>query len=179
MVGIVPFDDENIALFFPIPEEDALVINFLIDPKENKDTNPNLKLIGLYKTMADGFENSGTFISGVILDFEAVNNEDLLYCNICLSSIDGGFVESIMKTSFSNAITLAAMIGMNIMVSESLIKKLIPDDAEDPNQSAQTTEDTLPEKKEKKKKEEDKNFPKDKKIESIAKKIMNGKMKGK
>jgi ankyrin repeat protein len=182
MVGITPSDDENIALFFPIAEEDALVINFLIDPKENKETNPNLKLIGLYKTIADGFENSGTFISGVILDFESLNGEDLLYCNLCLSLLEGGFVENIMKTSFSNAITLAAMIGMDIMVTDSLIKKLMPEDPEQiaGNINEKNEKSEKPNKPEiKVEKKEDKKFPEDKNIKRIAKKIMNGKMKDK
>lgn len=166
VVGLASFDDPNIIFYFPIPEEEAVMVNYLLDPEGEKDSKPNTKMLGLYNTMMEGFASSGTFVSASILNFEIdENKEEILYCISYLSNIDTGFLESTMITTFNNAIMFSAIKDMDIFITDELCEKILS-----------TLESSL-EKAEKEEQDKKKKFPKDKNIDKIAKKIMNGKIK--
>lgn len=168
-LGLVPVEDPSIVISIPVSEEDATIINFLIDPEKFKESKPNNKILGLYKTMLDGFGSSGTFLSGVIVDYEILENdpENFIYCTLCLCKTENGKLESLMKTNFSNSVILAVMANSDVFLTNRLIDKIVPKD----------DEETESENKDKEKGTEKKNFPVDKNINKIAKKIMNGKIK--
>ena len=170
VVGFSPLEEPDIALYFPIPEEDAFLLKFMLDPdKEEKDAPPNMKLLGMYKAMLDGFESSGTFLSGVVFNFENVEGEEILSCKLCLSKIEGGLLENMMNTTFSIAVVLAIMSGIEVFMTDDLVRKLLPtleNDSNDVNNLEQTTQTTQTTK--------NKKLPVDKNIEKIAKQIMSG-----
>jgi len=176
VVGFAPTENQEIMLYFPIPEEDAFLIKFMLEPeKENKNEPPNMKLLGLYKTMLDGFESSGTFLSGVVFGFEKIENEELLSCKLCLSKTEDGLLENMMCTTFSVAVILSTMENLEIFMTDDLIKKLLPalendDEIEQPNQSNNSNQNSEKEIKHKNLP----NLPIDKDIEKIAKQIMSG-----
>lgn len=174
VVGFAPVEDPEIALYFPIPEEDAFLLKFMLQPdKDPKNETPNMKLLGLYKAMLDGFESSGTFLSGVVFGFEKIENEEILSCKLCLSKVEGGLLENMMNTTFSIAVILAIMSDIEVFMTDDLISKLLPaleNESENLNQSNENT-----------KKEVNKklpiDMPVDKNIEKIAKQIMSGQVK--
>ena len=188
VVAMCSPEDPNIVLYFPIPEEDAAVINYIIDPEKYKDQKPNAKILGLYQTIMSGFESSGTFVSGIVIGFENIDNEDILSCDVHLSLMEGGYLESIMKTTFSNAMVFAAMNDIELFLTNTLFEKLIGEiedvienstDNQDNQDDQKTTQSTQPKNTpiENEKKNKLKNDKDAKKIAKIAKNIMNGKLR--
>lgn len=165
-VGLCSYDEPNVAIYFPVQEEEATLISFLLNP-EDEDLKPNTKMLGLYKTMEEGFEASGTFVSGIILGFEKDNEEDILSCQVYLSKVVGGCLESVMKMPFPTAIILATMHEMDVFMNEELVNKIVGDS--DLSQTEESKDD--------KSEENSKKFPVDKNISKIAKSIMSGKVK--
>lgn len=167
VVNLCPLDDQTLGILLPMSEEDALITNFLITPDKVNEIKPNLKLAGIYKTMSDGFDSSGTFISGIILSEERVEGEEVLVCNLYLSKIETGSIENFMKMQFSCAVILAAMNDVDIFITDELLSKIMPQN----NNNEPENSDSKPiiDKTDK--------FPVDKKILKMAKKIMSGKQK--
>ena len=158
----------SFVLFFPMSEENAKLINYILDHKPTEYTS-NLNIIGIYKTMLDSWESGGRYLSGITLgtEFNVDSKEETIDVKLIIAD-DNGSVDSIIKVNFIHAILLAAMERKEILVSSDLLKKLLPHAMEESD--LEEMEETASEK-------ENKKFPVDKDILDIAKKIMSGKIK--
>jgi len=81
-------------------------------------------------------------------------------------SDNNGELDSLANVNFFNAVILASMEGLDIVICDNLLDKMIPDDDENDDE-----EEIV------KQKRKQPHFPEDKKIVDIAKKIMSGKTK--
>jgi hypothetical protein len=163
--------ENNCMLFFPIPDDVAAVINCLL---EREDAGPKeLQLIEVFKTMTKTWRSGDRFLSGILLDstYDSELDEEILQTHIVLSSINDGYIESVSKINFVHAMIISVLESVDIMVSNELISKLLPDifgeDELDDDQLNENIEDLdYPE-----------SYPVDKDILKIVKNIMNGKIK--
>lgn len=160
-VIMVNASDPSFMLFFPIAKESAKIINYVL--KENSKYDINTNVLGIYKTMIDSWRSSDRFLSGIIMD--TVYNEEIkdevLLIRLALSD-DNGQIDSLVYVNFLHAVLLAAMEGVDIIISDKLLSKMVPDNEDnDEKHSVKPAP----------------HFPEDKKIVEIAKKIMGGKIK--
>ena len=151
--------DPSFMLFFPISKDSSKMINFVL--KENSKYDINTNILGIYKTMIDSWSAGDRFLSGIIMDttYNEELKDEVLMIRLCLSDSDGE-IDSMVHVNFLHAIMLAAMEGVNIIVSDKLIAKMVPEDENEDKRSHNPH-----------------SFPEDKKIVDIAKKIMGGKIK--
>ena len=163
----------GLAIFFPVSEENAKIINTVLEKPANKlDINVG-NIIGIYKTMVDSWNSGGRFLSGISMDAEFDQNDktEIIAVRVIISNVKGGYVENVIKVNFIHAIIIAAMYKFEIVVSKDLLEKLLPqmnkDNEDDNNDGNNKRIEKIDYKK----------FPKDKQILKIAKKIMNGKIK--
>jgi len=148
-------------LFFPVSKENAKIINYVLKEDSKYDINTNI--LGIYKTMINSWKASDKYLAGIIMD-TIYNNEikdEVLMIRLALSDSDG-HLDSLVYVNFLHSVLLAAMESVDIVVSDRLIEKMVPEE-EEKNGSLQN--------------HSDKHFPEDKKIVDIARKIMNGKIK--
>jgi bifunctional DNase/RNase len=157
--------DDDLMLFFPISTENAKLISYVMD--ENNEYDINTSVLGIYKTMLDSWRAGDKFLSGVIMDsvYDAEIKDDVLQVRLALSD-NNGELDSLAHINFINAVILATMVGIDIIISDNLLDKMIPDEEEDDDEE----ENAKPKRK-------PAHFPEDKKIVDIAKKIMSGKTK--
>lgn len=153
--------DPSLVLVFPIDEQGAATINFVLDEKNKYDIDTSV--IGIYKTMVDSWKASDRYLAGVILDviYDKKSKEDVLIIRLALSDSDGD-LDSLVHVNFLHGVFLAAMERTQIVICDKLLAKMIPD-FDDENVIEKETP----------------HFPEDKKIVDIAKKIMSGKIKDK
>jgi len=162
----------SFALFFPISEENAKLVNYILEHKPSEYTS-DLNIIGVYKTMLDSWEAGGRYLSGILLDMESdpESKEEIISIKLIICDEEGS-VDSIINVNFVHAVLLAAMERKEIIVSNDLLSKIIPKD-EDEDEEDEDEEngsiETLP--------NSNKKFPVDKDILEMAKKIMSGKIK--
>jgi hypothetical protein len=191
--------DPSHVLFFPVDEENASVINYIL--KENSDDKKNLDInwdiLGVYQTMLDSWTAGERFLSGVVIDMgynkdEEDEDEEVISAKLFLSSIRTGRIEGLVKVNFVHAILLAAMEKIEVTVVDEILDKLIPnrededeDDLDDENlfdvkekksdKSDKPNQSNQPNSPNKSKKNAQ--YPVDKDILEIARKIMGGKIK--
>lgn len=162
----------NCVLFFPISEEIGSVINHLL---ESDEADPQeLHMIDVFKTMISTWRSSDRFLSGIYLDkiYDLSKDEDVIYVNIMLSSTNDGFIEAVIRVNFIHAMIIAVLEGVDIMVSNDLLVKLLPEAVkEDADEDDDDDDDTFDEDL------DEGNYPVDENILEIAKKIMGGKIK--
>ena len=160
----------SFVLFFPVSEENAKLINYILDHKPS-EYNSNLDIIGIYKTMIDSWEAGGRYLAGISLDteFNANSKEEIIDVMLVLSDDDGA-IDSIIKVNFIHAVLLAAMERKEILVSSDLLKKLLPHMVKesDLEEDEDLKKDTI---------KNNKKIPVDEDILNLAKKIMSGKIK--
>lgn len=151
--------DPSFMLFFPITKDNAKTINYVL--KDNSKYDINTNILGIYQTMIDSWTSSDRFLSGIIMDsvYNEEVKEDTLVIRLALSDQDGN-LDSLVHVNFLHAILLAAMEAVDIIVSDKLLAKMIPE-SDRPNEKRHSSA----------------HFPEDKKIVDIAKKIMGGKIK--
>jgi hypothetical protein len=157
----------NCVLFFPISDEVGSLINHLLEAEETDAQQ--LHMIEVFKTMISTWRSGERFLSGIFVDkvFDADNDEDVIHVNLILSSVNDGFIEAVIKVNFVHAIIIAVLEGVDIMISNELLAKLLPD-ALGEEESDDDFDDQL----------DDGNvYPVDEDILNIAKKIMGGKIK--
>jgi|SaaInlV_100m_DNA_2_1039680.scaffolds.fasta_scaffold09804_2 hypothetical protein len=163
--------ENNCILFFPVPDEDGILINHLLELDEAGQQQ--VELIEVFKTMIKTWKSGDRFLSGILLDskYNAEIDEENLQVNVILSSGNDGFIEAVTKMNFIHAMIISVMEGIDIMVSDELLAKLVPDVfGEDEMEDDQFHEglDGL---------EESNEAPIDQNILDIAMKIMGGKIK--
>lgn len=150
--------DPSFMLFFPISKENAKTINYVL--KDNSKYDINTNVLGIYKTMVDSWASSDRFLSGIIMDsfYNDEVKEDVLTIRLALSNQDGT-LDSLVYVNFLHAMLLAAMEQVDVIVSDKLLSKMVPENEnQEPKRSSA-------------------HFPEDKKIVDIARKIMGGKIK--
>ena len=151
--------DPTFMLFFPISKENSKTLNYVLDADNKVDANT--ATLGIYKTMIDSWTAGDRYLSGII--FDATNSKDakdeVITIKLAISD-SNGHLDGIVPCNFLHAILLAAMEGVEIIVTDKLLSKMLPDEEND----TPPVKDTH-------------HFPEDKKIMSIAKKIMSGKIK--
>jgi len=157
--------DRELMLFFPISKENAKLISYVMDKNSEYDINTNI--LGIYKTMLDSWKSQDKFLSGVIMDsvYAPELKDDVLLVRLVISD-NNGELDSLANVNFFNAVILASMEGLDIVICDNLLDKMIPDDDENDDE-----EEIV------KQKRKQPHFPEDKKIVDIAKKIMSGKTK--
>jgi len=160
-VVLACISDPNLMLFFPIPKEHAKTLKSILESDGPPDFN-NVNL-GVYKTMIDSWTASDRFLSGILFDvvWSEEAKDEVIQIKLAISDITG-HLDGIVPCNFLHAILLAAMDGTEIIISDKLLSKMLPNDEECPMHKEQNQKHS---------------FPEDKKIMSIAKKIMTGKIK--
>jgi hypothetical protein len=118
--------------------------------------------------MINTWKSGERFLSGIFIDliYDAESEEEILNVNLMLSSTQDGFIEAVIKVSFVHAIIIAILEDADIMVSNELLNKLLPDtldEEEEDDFDAPLEDDSV--------------YPVDANILEIAKQIMNGKIK--
>ena len=162
-------DATNVSfiLSFPVSDENAEIINYLLE-NNSKDISMDNNSLGIYKTMIDTWESGERFLSGIYMDFNYNEEfeEEIISVKLIVSGPDG-MVDGITDINFSHAVILATLEGKEIILSDRLVKKLIPDETyfEDDEDD---DEDDSP---------EDDNNGKDQDILNIAKGIISGRIK--
>ncbi len=149
-------------LFFPVAKDSAKVINYVLQEKTNYDINTNV--IGIYRTMIDSWEAGDRYLSGIIMDsvYDEEQKDDIIKIQLALVDQDGQ-LDSLVYVNFLHAVLLSCLEKIDIIVSEKLLDKMMPEDDEDGEKKGHSTQ----------------KFPEDKKIVDLAKKIMSGKIKNK
>jgi len=169
----------SFALFFPVSEENAALINYILEDKKDKKIDINTNVLGVYKTMLDSWRAGDRFLSGIVMDVatDPETEEEVIMVKLALSGDDGG-IDSIIKVNFTHAVFLAAMERKEILVTDELLSKLVPKDENDENDEEEDSDVAEKDNKQPKiTKEESAKYPIDKDILNIAAKIMQGKIK--
>jgi hypothetical protein len=162
----------NCILFFPVSKEVGSLINFLLEAEETEDQQ--LNMIEVFKTMINTWKSGGRFLSGIFIDkiFDPDSEEDIINVNLVLSSTSNGYIEAVIKVCFVHAIIVAVMEDVDIMISEELLSKLLPEDKiegleDEDGDDEEESKDPF----------SNSNIPRDENILNIAKQIMSGKIK--
>lgn len=153
---------EGSVLFFPVTSDTAEIINSILSVEltDLGEHAPENNIIEIYKTMLNSWTSGERFLSGIYIDlvFDKEKKEDVINVYMMLASSLDGYTEAVLKTNFVQAIIIAAIEDMDIMISDELVNTLLPPLIDH--------EETTDEK-----------YPVDKKILDIAKRIMSGKVK--
>lgn len=186
VVPLVCSSATGFAIFFPVSEENAELIDMLLEKPLNKISASNGSLLSVYKTMVDSWNSGGRFLSGIFMDTELDPNDksEIISVKAIISNTNSGYIDNIIKVNFIHAIIIAAMYRYEIVISKELLDKLSPPDDEDVEDIEDTeadgnegTKSRRSDTKQEKEELDPKKFPKDAQILKIAKKIMNGKIK--
>lgn len=157
--------DPAFMLFFPISDETADIVTYVMESKEGYTIDTNI--LGIYKTMVDSWKASDRYLSGIIMD--SIYNEEvkdsILMIRLVLADSNGE-MDSLVRVNFVHAILLAAMEKVDIIVSDELLSHMMPNEGTFPD-GIYSDEDN----------NQQHMFPEDKKIVDIARKIMSGKVK--
>ena len=179
IVSLICSSKNGLAICFPISEENAKIINRILEKLSNKDKNIDTDVnntLSIYKAMVDSWNSGGKFLSGIYMDMELDDSDkiEIISTKAIISHTNDGCIDNIVKINFVHAITIAAMYKFEIIISKELIEKLLPT-LENENEDETKIENNQYKKNNLKK--TDNIFPKDKQILKIVKKIMNGKIK--
>lgn len=122
--------DPAFMLFFPVSDENAKVISYVMDGNSDYDINTNI--LGLYKTMINSWKSSDRYLSGIIMDsnYDSELDEPILMIRLALAGHDG-YIDSLVRVNFLHAILIAAMENVSIIVSDDLINQMLPPDFPD------------------------------------------------
>jgi hypothetical protein len=183
-VVLVNTSDSDNMLFFPIAKDQSHIIKKAIESDISYDAD--MSVLGIYKTMLDSWKAGDRFLSGILIETIAKNkdndededngedeedeedddgNESEVPLIRLIISDSNGMIDSLVRVNFIHAILLAALLGMEIIISDRVLEQMMPG-SDDINNSVM-----------KKIKSKSDVFPEDKNIIGIAKQIMQGKIK--
>ena len=164
-------DSTNISfvLSFPVADESADIINYLLD-NDPETISMDSHQLGIYKTMIETWEAGERFLSGIYMDFvhSAESDEEIISVKLIVSG-PNGVVDGVTDINLTHAVILAALERKEIIISDRLVKKLIPEEFGEDDFIEDDEDDDF-----------DGDFPYDggdPKILNIAKDIINGKIK--
>lgn len=181
LASLVSQINENMVLFFPISEDNASLINFSLNEENRKKMTVNQDIVGIYKTMIESWKSGDRHISGVILDakYDTEAKEDVIDASVILIDADGN-IDTVVKTNFVHAMVVVAIEDMEVYVTDDLFSKLRPHGVEGEENDEEDEDSEEGGDKPKTPPQLPKNeFPVDNNIISIARQIMNGKIKDK
>ena len=154
--------DLNLKVYFPIRDDYAELVNDILNGDEDKFNQH--EILNIFTTMTSSWSSGDRFLSGIILDLKMnTDNEPEMTVQILVAYING-ILDSVVKTTFSNAMILAAMEDVPVFMTDALMSNLLPkgDDFFNHDGNPQN---------------EDGSKPLDKEILDIAKEIISGKIK--
>ena len=165
VVSLASTSNLTFALFFPIAEEYANLINYMLKKEEVEGLD--FQLMSVYQTMVDSWKAGDRYLSGIVMDiiYDVHAEEDIISPTIILSDSLGN-VDAVLNVSFVHAVMLAAMERKELLVTNELLEKLLPMPEHDDEGNEETPEP-----------KKDSKFPVDKQILEIARNIMNDKKK--
>lgn len=166
VVGLANVADPTVMLFFPIDEQGAEVLNYIIDIDDRAEVEfDNNKVLSIYKTMLDSWMAGDRFLSGIYLDaaYDEEAEKDVPVIRLILSGQDGR-IDSFVHVNFIHAIYLAVIEEMHIIISDKLYDMMVPLGDED-REGGNGNDPSC--------------FPEDENIVDIARQIMSGKIQDK
>ncbi|MFA7220000.1 MAG: hypothetical protein WC119_05800 [Synergistaceae bacterium] len=170
VVSLASTANVTFMLFFPIAQEYARLINFLL--KKEESDNMNLQLLAVYQTMINSWQAGDRYLSGIAMDaqYDEETKEDTIAPTLIICDSLGN-VDAVVNVNFVHAIMLAAMQRKEILVTNELLHKLMPIDAGDEEEELDDSQ--------KNSSNNASPFPVDKQLIDIAKNIMGGKKESK
>lgn len=170
VVSLASASNISFVLFFPISEDSASLINYVLEKPPEKQTINAGSVLGIYKTMLDSWSAGDRFLSGILMDteYDEESKQEVINVKLIISD-EHGSVDSVVKTNFVHAMLLAAMERKEILVSNELLSKLLPKSKLDEDDEEVSETESSKNVKNK--------LPVDKEILEIAKRIMSGKIK--
>jgi len=158
--------DLNLKVYFPIREDYAQLINNIL--KGDNQEIIKHEVISVFTTMIDSWGSGDRFLSGAILDLKTNSNGDPEMSVQILISYMNGILDSVVRTSFSNSMILAAMEDVPVFMTDALMENLLPKGDDFFNDDDDGDDDGG---------DIDGNKPVDKEILEIAKNIISGNIK--
>jgi len=162
--------ENNCVLFFPVSNDIGKLINYLLESEEVEEQQ--IHMIEVFRTMIDTWRSGERFLSGIFIDanYDENSQEDIINVNIMLSDTADGYVQAVIKVNFIHAIVISVMEDVEIMISNELLNKLLPESFADEDYDGDNDDfdDEI---------SDSDSFPVDENIIEIAKKIMGGKIK--
>ena len=158
-------NDPSLMLFFPILEENAEILSFIL--QEDSEIDINTSSLGIYQTMINSWLSLDKYLSGIVMDlvYDPKVEDYIMEVKLAISTKYGA-LDSVVKVNLVHAILLSVMEGVEIIVTNELLNRLMPD--EEFEEGPPMLE---------KKNGEDKSYPKDQNILKIAKNIMEAEEK--
>ena len=160
IVALANTSDPTFMLFFPVSPENAKIINYVLDGREDKSVKTDI--IEIYETMLDSWRAGQRYLSGIIMDmhYDPQMDKSLPMIRLILSD-DSGVVDSLVYVNLIHAVILASIEKIEIMISDRFLEMMLPETDESMERLNQRTPE----------------FPEDKRIVDLARKIMEGKIK--
>lgn len=159
--------DPSLMLFFPVSDENARMLSFVLD--EDSEFDINTSTIGIYQTMINSWKASGRFLSGIVMDmaYDPEIKDEVMSVKLALSTKYGA-LDCVVKVNFVHAIMLSVMEGLEIIVTDELLRKLMPSDGDEYEGEYEEESDRF---------SSQSNYPKDENILNIVKGIMEAEEK--
>ena len=135
VVVLASSSDPTFMLFFPSTEGNAEVINYVLgeqdgeqDEEQDEKFNVDTSVLGIYKTMLDSWKAGDRYLSGIIMDtiYSEKIGKEIPMIRLVLSDQDGK-IDSFVPVNFIHAILLAAMEGLEIIVTDRLLSIMLPE----------------------------------------------------
>lgn len=128
LLPLIMEKNSNYVLFFPVEDEVAEVINFILENDFDIEESGSIDGIGtieMVRTMKYSWSALGNFVSGILIrdSYSEELKDYTLDSNIILSS-DDGYVESIIKVGFVLAIVFSLLEDVPVMIGDALLEKL-------------------------------------------------------
>ena len=154
-------NDSSAVLMFPATAKEASMVDAALGVNKKQFSGS----LSLYRTMMESLFSGYLHLSGVILDVDMDNKkEEYIDVKLVIINKDGD-IEGYLDTCFIHAVVLVAMEETNVIVTDRLLDKLLPPDKK-PSKHTEISE-----------LEKKMDYPEDKKLLELAKKIMTGKLK--
>jgi len=165
VVSLASTSNVTFMLFFPIAQEYARLINFLL--KKEESTKVNLQLLSVYQTMVNSWKAGDRYLSGIVMDvnYDEESEEDVISPSLIICDSMGN-VDAVLNVNFVHAVMLGAMERKELLVTNELLHKLMPTPEDEDEEEIPTGMPHI---------EGESPFPVDKEILDIARNIMNGK----
>jgi len=164
-------NDPSLLLFFPISKENAELLSYLM--KDDSVIDINMASLGIYQTMINSWLSSDRYLSGIVMDmvFDPKIKDYVMEVKLAISTKYGA-LDSMVKVNIVHAILLSVMEGTEIIVTNELLDRLMPDEDE----GGEGDEDSSLMSRRKLENDAD-HFPQDQNILKIVKNIMQAEEK--
>ena len=159
VVTLASSSNLTFVLFFPIDATYANMIDGVLQSEEAEKPleTHDLQMLSVYATMLDSWKASDRYLSGIVMDmvYDDTLKEEIVQASMILCDAMGN-VDAVMHTSFVHAMIIGAMERKEVIITNELLEKILPEDEEAEEETRQSQ------------------FPVDKPILGIVKSIMSG-----